>query len=163
MDIESEHGGSPVTTRRQFCTRACQFATLAAAGIAASRCGGSPTAPGGSLGNLLAVLTATSANGVLTLAISAGSPLATVGGAALIQSSSGNFLVARTAQTTFVALTAICTHQACTITNVSGSLYVCPCHGSEYNQSGQVVQGPAAQSLRQFATQFTDPTLTISI
>lgn len=131
--------------------------------MATSRCGGSPTGPGGSLGSLLPVLTATSASGALTLSVDAGSPLATVGSAALIQSSSGNYLVARTAQTTFVALTAICTHQTCTITNFSGSLYVCPCHGSEYNLSGQVVQGPAPQSLRQFATQFTDPTLTISL
>ena len=163
MDIKSERACSPVATRREFCTRACRYASLAAVGIVASRCGGGPTAPGGSLGDLLPVLTATSANGVLTLTVNAGSPLATVGGAALIQSSNGNFLVARTAQTTFVALTAICTHQTCTITNFSASLYICPCHGSEYNLSGQVVQGPAPQSLRQFATQFTDPTLTISI
>lgn len=163
MAPQSERPGSPVTTRREFCTRACQFASLAAVGMATSRCGGSPTGPGGSLGSLLPVLTATSASGALTLSVDAGSPLATVGSAALIQSSSGNYLVARTAQTTFVALTAICTHQTCTITNFSGSLYVCPCHGSEYNLSGQVVQGPAPQSLRQFATQFTDPTLTISL
>lgn len=98
----------------------------------------------------------------MTVTIAAGSPLATVGNAALVQSAAGDFLVARTAQSTFVALTAMCTHQACTITNFGSSLFICPCHGSEYDMSGRVVQGPAIAPLREFATQFADPTLTIS-
>ena len=162
MRSESEDASLTATSRREFCTRACQVASLAAIGLFGSRCGGGPTSPGGGLGSELPVLNATRLNGVQTLTIDSASPLANVGGAALVQSSSGNFLVARTAQTTFVAVTALCTHQACTVTNLSGSLYVCPCHGSEYDFTGRVVRGPALQSLRQFATQFTDPTLTIS-
>lgn len=162
MRSDLDSGQGVTTSRREFCSRACQMASLAAIGLLGSRCGGGPTSPGGDLGSQLPTLAAVRSNGIVTLTIEAGSPLATVGGAALVQSGSGEFLVARTAQTTFVALTATCTHQACTVTNVSGSLYVCPCHGSEYDQSGRVVRGPAVQSLRQFATQFTDPTLTIS-
>lgn len=153
-----------VTTpsRREFCTRACEAASLAAFGLFVSRCGGGPTSPGGDLGSSLAVVSASRVNGAVTLTIDTGSPLANVGSAVLVQSSGGTFLVARTAQTTFIALTATCTHQACTVSNRSGSLYVCPCHGSEFDVTGRVVRGPALQSLRQFATQFTDPTLTIA-
>lgn len=162
MRSEPEPIADAATTRREFCTRACQAASLAALGLFGSHCGGGPTSPGSDLGSQLTVVTASRLNGVVTLTIDAGSPLANAGGAALVQSPTGNFLVARTGQTTFVALTAMCTHQACVVTNFSGSLYVCPCHGSEYDQSGRVVRGPALQSLRQFATQFSDPTLTIS-
>jgi nitrite reductase/ring-hydroxylating ferredoxin subunit len=34
---------------------------------------------------------------------------------------------------TFKAFTALCTHQACTVTSVSGGTINCPCHGSKYS------------------------------
>ena len=93
----------------------------------------------------------------------ASSPLSSVGGAALVQSSSGNFLVARTAQDAFTALTAVCTHEACTVSGFQNQAYVCPCHGSRYSLSGTVLQGPAPASLRQFATRFANNVLTITV
>ncbi len=84
-------------------------------------------------------------------------------GAALVQTASGNFLVARTAQDSFTALTAVCTHEACTVTGFENQHYVCPCHGSQYTTSGAVVQGPAPSPLRQFATRFAGNVLTIAI
>jgi Rieske Fe-S protein len=93
----------------------------------------------------------------------AGSALADVGGAALIESSAGLFLIARTSTNTFSAVDAVCTHEGCTITGVDGANYVCPCHGSRYNRSGQVLAGPAKASLRQFPTTFADGILTIAL
>jgi len=93
----------------------------------------------------------------------AGSPLADVGGAVLVQSVAGMFLLSRTSATSFSAVDAICSHESCTITGVSGDIYVCPCHGSRYNRSGRVMAGPATASLRQFPTTFTDGTVTIAI
>jgi Rieske Fe-S protein len=92
-----------------------------------------------------------------------GSPLATVGGAALVNSIAGSFLVARTSATAVTAVEAICTHEGCTITGADGAIYVCPCHGSRYNRNGQVVFGPATASLRQYAAAFADPVVTISV
>ena len=63
----------------------------------------------------------------------------------------------------FVALTAICTHEACTITGFRSSTYVCPCHGSTYNTSGAVLTGPATRALRMFPTQFAPTTNTLTI
>ena len=160
-------------SRREFCGSACRAVSVAALGgtIASvlQACGGgggssSPTGTSGSFGgSALPSVNGTAASGAVTVPVGAGSPLATVGGSALVRSSSGTFLVARTGAEAFSALTAICTHENCTITDVSGQTYVCPCHGSRYSQAGQVQNGPATRSLRTFATALTGDVLTITL
>jgi cytochrome b6-f complex iron-sulfur subunit len=153
-------------TRRQFCVGACRVASVAAlgglAGTIISSCGGSPTSPGGDLGSSLPVVNATRTGGVLTVTIDTASPLANVGSMALVQASGSAFLVARIAQDSFNALSAICTHQTCTITGFSNELFICPCHGSEFDPTGRVVRGPATLALHQYPTQFTGGVLTIT-
>jgi len=155
------------TSRRAFCVSACHAATAVALGSVLQSCGGSSSAPGGGGGGgtapALTVVNGTVAGGAVTVAVDAASPLAAVGGAALVRSGSGDFLVSRTAQDAFAALTAICTHEACTITGFRSPTYVCPCHGSQYNTGGQVLSGPATRSLRTYATQFAGTTLTITL
>ena len=102
-------------------------------------------------------------NRTLSITIDASSPLAAVGGAATVQASTGTYLIARTAQSAFTALTAVCTHEGCAVTGFANSVYVCPCHGSEFNTSGGVVQGPASSPLRQFPTTFAGNVVTISV
>ncbi len=89
--------------------------------------------------------------------------LAAVGSAAIVPTSLGTFLVARTAQDSFTALTATCTHEVCTITGFESSRFVCPCHGSQFSTSGGVAKGPAARALQQYPTQFTNGVLTFSV
>jgi Rieske Fe-S protein len=86
-----------------------------------------------------------------------------VGGAALVESTAGVFLVSRTNATTFSAIEAVCTHEGCTVTGVDGDISVCPCHGSRYNRSGKVLAGPAKASLRQYPTTFTEGVVTIAL
>ena len=148
--------------RREFCVHACQAVSLATVGSILSGCGGSPRSPSGSA-PALPTIGATVASGAIALTINASSPLSSVGGAALVQSSSGNFLVARTAQDAFTALTAVCTHEACTVTGFQNQAYVCPCHGSRYSTSDTVLQGPAPASLHQFSTRFANNVLTITV
>lgn len=44
-----------------------------------------------------------------------------------------------------------CSHQGCEL-NAFETALVCPCHGSEFNNKGQVIQGPAENDLKTFAT-----------
>jgi cytochrome b6-f complex iron-sulfur subunit len=151
----------PLSTRRQFCLRTCQAVSLLTLGAVAPGCGGSSTSP--SSAPALPSVTGTLAGRTLTINVDSSSPLAAVGGAATVTVSTGTYLVARTAQTTVTTVTGVCTHEACAVTGFANSVYVCPCHGSEFNTSGAVVQGPAISPLRQFPTTFANNVVTISV
>jgi cytochrome b6-f complex iron-sulfur subunit len=99
----------------------------------------------------------------VSVPIDSSSPLATVGSAAITQTSLGQFLVARTGQDSFTALTATCTHEGCTVSGFASSRFVCLCHGSQFTTSGTVAQGPATRSLQSYATQFASTVLTFSV
>lgn len=148
------------STRREFCVNTCGAISFAALGSFLPACGGSPTSP--SNAPALPVITTNVATGQFVITIDAASPLASVGSAALVQTPSGNFLVGRSGQNTFIALTAVCTHEQCTVSGFENQTYVCPCHGSQYNLNGAVVQGPAPSPLRQFPTLFENNVLTIT-
>jgi Rieske Fe-S protein len=55
----------------------------------------------------------------------------------------------------YAALSPICTHLGCTV-EVEGRTLVCPCHGSTYARSGEVVRGPAERALRRFPLSVAD-------
>ncbi len=44
-------------------------------------------------------------------------------------------------------LSAHCTHLGCSINKVENGKLVCPCHGSEFDQDGKAIKGPAYRSL----------------
>jgi Rieske Fe-S protein len=69
-------------------------------------------------------------------------------------------VVVRTSENSFVALSPICTHLGCTVRK-DGTFFRCPCHGSTYTLNGNVVRGPAEQSLRTFKTEYDGKTLVI--
>jgi cytochrome b6-f complex iron-sulfur subunit len=150
-------------SRRRFCAGACEVVSCAALATLASACGdGSPTSPSGTA-TTLPVLAGQFSGGSRVQVSTDGSALADTGGAALVQSTAGVFLIARTGATTFSAVDAVCTHEGCTITGIAGDIYVCPCHGSRYNRGGQVLAGPARASLRQYATSFANGVVTITL
>lgn len=49
----------------------------------------------------------------------------------------------------YVASLLKCTHQACEL-NVGGDIYTCPCHGSEFSNTGKVLEGPAIENLKTY-------------
>lgn len=123
--------------------------------------GGSSTGPSDlpSIG----LINATPIGNQIQLNVDGSSALASVGSAALVRASVGSFLVARTAQSTFTALTANCTHDACTVDEYQSGTYECSCHGSQFSTSGAVVRGPATRALRSYSATYAAPTLTITI
>ena len=109
---------------------------VAAAGVLAA-CGGSDTptdgAPAESDDGTLAQLSDIPVGGAISAQLSDGQPII------LVQPEKG----------TVVALTAVCTHQQCTVAP-DGAELKCPCHGSVYDLTGANVSGPAPSPLAQF-------------
>jgi Rieske Fe-S protein len=55
----------------------------------------------------------------------------------------------------YAALSLTCTHLGCTVEE-DGEGFLCPCHGSRYNQDGLVLAGPAKASLRPLRVEKTE-------
>ncbi|MEX2569132.1 MAG: Rieske (2Fe-2S) protein [Cyclobacteriaceae bacterium] len=49
----------------------------------------------------------------------------------------------------YTALYLKCTHRGCEV-KPQGDYLVCPCHGSEFTNTGKVIQSPAEKDLQQF-------------
>ena len=151
-------------TRRAFCRCAGSAISLSAlaggAGALLAGCA-SPTSPSG--GTALPVVNGTSSGRTVSITVDASSPVATVGGMAITQTPLGVFLVGRTSQTTFSALSSVCSHQGCTVSGYSGNQYICPCHGASFNTNGQVTGGPAPTGLVLYPSQFANNVLTFTV
>ncbi|PLK43695.1 ubiquinol-cytochrome c reductase iron-sulfur subunit [Emticicia sp. TH156] len=62
-----------------------------------------------------------------------------------------NIIVARTNTDTFIAVSAICTHQASTINyRAASNDFLCPNHLSEFTADGTVQKGPATTPLKKY-------------
>jgi Rieske Fe-S protein len=75
-----------------------------------------------------------------------------------------HIMIYRQAEGMYVTVTDICTHTGCGV-NYKPSLghFRCPCHGSEFALSGDVIRGPAARPLKTYANTFDAGTQTLTI
>ena len=75
--------------------------------------------------------------------------LMAVGETVAVFSGDAMLAVTRLSATSVVAVTRVCTHMGCTVLlpETPGSTLNCPCHGSRFTTSGQVVNGPANRPL----------------
>lgn len=93
----------------------------------------------------------------------ANSNLTTIGGALLLDFGGDTVMVVRTSDTTVVALSAICTHAGCTMDYDSGAHELaCPCHGSMFSLTGQVVSGPAQSAVKVYNATLANNVITVS-
>ena len=74
--------------------------------------------------------------------------LAEVGGALRIRPRgwSDSLYLLAVGERRYVILDPTCTHRGCTV-DVEGPRLVCPCHGSTYDRTGEVLAGPAERPL----------------
>ena len=60
----------------------------------------------------------------------------------------GKFYLARLDDGGFLAMSRSCTHLSCTVPWVSGeNRFICPCHSSEFDIRGEVINPPAPRAL----------------
>jgi Rieske Fe-S protein len=80
----------------------------------------------------------------------------TVGEGKVMSVAGQKVVVTRTGDATAVVLSAICTHQGCTVNGGPQTLH-CPCHGSQFEAtSGDVLRGPASSPLPTIPSKVVD-------
>ena len=62
----------------------------------------------------------------------------------------------------YSAVSTRCMHRGCPVEPTAGHL-VCPCHGSEYTNTGEVLKGPTQHPLRRFPTTVDGQTIAIEL
>ena len=149
-------------TRREFVAKSLKGVTVACACAtlpALTACGGDDNPAGGS-----DPVTIT-----LDLTESRYAALQNVGGTVALARgdvsglpSNGVFLI-RSSDTQVRVLDRTCTHQACQVMAFVGTTATCDCHGSQFNTSGAVTQGPAARSLTSYSSTLTGNTLEFTV
>ncbi len=79
-----------------------------------------------------------------------------VGGALAVEGPGGTpVLLTQPTEGTIVGLSAVCTHQGCTVVPGDDALE-CPCHRSVFTLEGEPVSGPATEPLPPFAVTVGD-------
>jgi Rieske Fe-S protein len=156
------------------CRRGLLKASLAGAAVLlVPGCGGgqneSPSADGGpdeagddatDEGDGACVPTCSVGSTTLTLTFAQHTALRKVGGSVVVSAKGYKdpscgldlVIVAQVSAGKYIALSAGCTHQCCTVGyDAALGEMLCPCHGSRYSTSGQVLLGPAEQALQKLS------------
>ena len=74
----------------------------------------------------------------------------------------GPIILRNLAEVGIVAVSSICTHRGCEVRAMPHSLQ-CPCHGSEYDELGEVLEGPATRPLKRYEIIETPDLLIIKV
>jgi len=132
--------------RRDFIKASCALCAMGAIVYSMESCSKDSTAP-------------KNVNFSLDLTSSSNAALNTVGGY-IIQNS---VIVIRLNSTDYIALSAVCTHQGCTVSyDKTNTRLSCPCHGGTYNTNGAVTGGPPPSALAKYNVTKNGNTLTIT-
>ncbi len=157
-------------SRREFFIKSAQtIVVVSASGLVSAvinSCGGNnPSGP--SNVTSLKIIQGSVINNQINVSLDSSSPVANKNSKALVEynNGSGAIIVEHKSDDTFKTISGICTHQGCIVTDFDGSnsVFVCPCHGSRFDLSGNVVQGPAPSGLRQYNSSVENNFLIITL
>jgi cytochrome b6-f complex iron-sulfur subunit len=70
-------------------------------------------------------------------------------------------IIARDNSGNFIALYDVCPHAGCVVQFNGTSQFPCPCHGSDFDNNGNVISGPAASGLKKYNTTLTGTMLRV--
>ena len=62
----------------------------------------------------------------------------------------------------YKALLMLCTHKECTL-KPTGNFLSCPCHGSEFSNTGQVMKSPAEENLKTYSVSIDKENINIHL
>jgi len=158
------------TTRREFLMRSAgTLAIISTSGLVStiiSSCSGSgPSGP--DTVTQLNIIQGTVSNNEISIGLGASSPVKEKNTRVLIEyaNSSQAILIEHNSDDTFRAISGVCTHQGCFVTDFDStkSMFVCACHGSRFDLNGNVVQGPAPSKLIEYSTRMENNSLIITL
>ncbi len=142
-------------SRRRFIRLGTALGVGAAGASVLAACGGGESGSGGSGGNARSSSSKSSGGASSEAKTSGGKPIAEAskvapGSAVNFKDSGQPAVLVHLQSGDFVAYSAVCTHQGCTVAYNNGQL-ACPCHGSVFDPAhgAAVVNGPAQRPLPQ--------------
>ncbi len=157
-------------SRREFFVRSTgTLALISASGLISTilnSCKGSgPSGP--SSVSAMPIIQASVSNNEISVSLDASSPIAAKNTRTVVEYAGGSeaILAEHNSDDTYRAISGICTHQGCFVTDYdsSNNVFVCPCHGSRFDLNGNVVQGPAPSKLIQYTTRVENNSLIITL
>ena len=137
--------------------------------VLAQACGGGdgPTGPGGGATTPPPAGSVSFSNGVVTVKVGLVPDLAATNGFLVVGATDSDrradVAVINLGGGVYRAFTSICTHEGCTVSRYVNRRLVCPCHGSEFDERGIPVAGPAPSPLREYPTTYDTPSQTLAI
>jgi cytochrome b6-f complex iron-sulfur subunit len=142
---------------KSSCTDCSRRTLLKGLGLAVLGACTTPTPPTGTASTC-------GANLCLDLADPANKELTAAGGSLVVDSGTDTIMVVRVSDTEVVALSAICTHAGCeNLYTASSMTFDCPCHGSKFSLTGQVINGPARRPLAVYSATLANNIITITL
>ena len=156
-DDRTDTSQTPGADRRTVLRGAAVVGLAGTAAVALAGCSGSPSADDTSTGS------PTGAGGDKPTGSIVKTSDVPVGGGKVVNASGTKVVVTQPTEGTFVAFSAVCTHQGCTVNSIENDVIRCPCHGSEFNgTTGAVVDGPATAPLASIPVAVADGTVSFA-
>jgi cytochrome b6-f complex iron-sulfur subunit len=118
------------------------------------------------LGALLALPTvaASAEGGKVAIPLAKLEVLKSVGGSVVLKLKGKLVLLVRDSATSVRAFNPLCTHRECVVAYDSGEKKIkCPCHGSRFDLSGQVVHGPASRPLASYLAELAGEQVIVTL